>query len=80
MQTINIQEAQNHLFRLTEAAAAGEVFIIAKAGRPMVRVVPHTERQKKQRRIGFMPEIAIPDNFNDWPDGGISEAFSGDGQ
>lgn len=52
--TVNIHEAKTHLSRLVEKAANGESFIIAKAGKPMVRVTavdappPH-----KQRRIGF---------------------------
>ena len=40
MQTINIHEAKTHLSRLVEDAAHGNSFIIAKAGKPMVKVVP----------------------------------------
>jgi prevent-host-death family protein len=40
MQTINIHQAKTHLSRLVEEAAHGQSFIIAKAGKPMVRVVP----------------------------------------
>ena len=38
MQTINIHEAKTHLSRLVEQAAKGESFIIAKAGKPLVKV------------------------------------------
>ncbi|WP_141259276.1 type II toxin-antitoxin system Phd/YefM family antitoxin, partial [Gluconobacter oxydans] len=40
MRTVNIHEAKTHLSRLIDAAMKGESFIIAKAGRPMVRVSP----------------------------------------
>ena len=39
MQTVNIHEAKTHLSRLIEKASQGESFIIAKAGKPMVKVV-----------------------------------------
>jgi prevent-host-death family protein len=37
---VNIHEAKTHLSRLIDCAAKGEPFIIAKAGKPMVKVVP----------------------------------------
>jgi prevent-host-death family protein len=40
MSTVNIHEAKTHLSRLVDQAARGQEFIIAKAGKPMVRVVP----------------------------------------
>lgn len=43
MQTINIHEAKTHLSRLVEDAASGNPFIIAKAGKPMVKVIPLSE-------------------------------------
>ena len=39
MRTVNIHEAKTQLSRLVDAAARGESFVIAKAGKPMVRVV-----------------------------------------
>ena len=55
MRQVNIHEAKTHLSRLVEEAARGEGFIIAKAGRPMVRV----EALEKpvvdvSKRIGFL--------------------------
>jgi prevent-host-death family protein len=66
MQTINIHEAKTHLSRLVEEAAKGEAFIIAKAGKPMVKVVPlNAQETGTQRRLGFMQgEIHIPDDFD----------------
>ncbi|ENN84104.1 prevent-host-death family protein [Rhizobium freirei PRF 81] len=66
METINIHEAKTHLSRLIEKAAKGEAFIIAKAGKPMVKVVPLEETEApKKRRIGFMKgEIVVPEDFD----------------
>lgn len=66
METVNIHEAKTHLSRLVERAAQGESFIIAKAGKPMVKVVPlDTAEPKPKRRIGFMKrELAVPDDFD----------------
>lgn len=66
MRTINIHEAKTHLSRLVDRAAQGESFVIAKAGKPMVKVValsaPHGKRRK---RIGFLSgQIAVPDDFD----------------
>ncbi len=65
MLTINIHEAKTHLSRLVEAAAKGEPFIIAKAGKPMVKVVPlEPEKPRKIQPIGFMKgRISIPDDI-----------------
>jgi len=40
MKTVNIQEAKTHLSRLVQEAAEGEDVVIAKAGKPMVRLTP----------------------------------------
>ena len=40
MQTVNIHQAKTHLSRLVARAAQGECFVIARAGKPLVRVVP----------------------------------------
>jgi prevent-host-death family protein len=66
VQTINIHEAKTHLSRLVEQAAKGEPFVIAKAGRPVVKVVPLDAPVAGQvRRLGFMAgRIAVPDDFD----------------
>jgi prevent-host-death family protein len=40
MQTVNIHEAKTHLSRLVDQAAKGDSFVIAKSGKPLVKVVP----------------------------------------
>lgn len=51
--TVNIHEAKTHLSRLVEQAARGHEFVIAKAGKPMVRVVP-IEAPPTKRQLGTM--------------------------
>ena len=64
MITVNIHEAKTQLSKLVDRASKGESFIIAKAGKPMVKVVP-IEAQKKPQRLGFMKgEINVPDDIN----------------
>ena len=64
MITVNIHEAKTQLSKLVDRASKGESFIIAKAGKPMVKVVP-IEAKKKPQRLGFMKgEINVPDDIN----------------
>ncbi|MGO8575065.1 type II toxin-antitoxin system Phd/YefM family antitoxin [Rhizobium leguminosarum] len=66
MRIINIHEAKTHLSRLVENAANGEVFVIAKAGKPLVKVVPPDAGGAQQiRRVGFLKgRISVPDDFD----------------
>lgn len=77
MRTVNVHEAKTHLSRLVEAAARGESFVIAKAGKPMVRVVPIGEpMQQVQKRIGFAPgRFRVPDDFDTMMRDEILELF-----
>lgn len=80
VRTINIHEAKTQLSRLVEEAAKGEPFVIAKAGKPMVKVVPFdTPSPSEERRIGFMSgEIRVPDDFDAMGAESIRDLFSGD--
>jgi prevent-host-death family protein len=51
MTTMNLHEAQANLSQLVDAAAAGEEIIIAKAGKPMVRLIPVESRTPRQPGI-----------------------------
>ncbi len=51
MPAFNLYEAKTGLSQLVERAAKGEEVIIAKAGKPMVRLVPVVEEAKPKRRI-----------------------------
>lgn len=79
METVNIHEAKTHLSRLMEKVAKGESFIIAKAGKPIGKLVPLDEAEvPKKRRIGFMKgEIVVPDDFDTMMADEIEEMFYG---
>ena len=64
--TVNIHEAKTHLSRLVDRAAKGEPFVIAKAGKPLVKVTAlDTPAAGKVRRLGFMTgQIDVPDDFD----------------
>jgi prevent-host-death family protein len=79
METVNIHEAKTHLSRLVEKAAKGESFIIAKAGKPMVKVVPLSADDKPtSRKLGFMRgEFKVPDDFDTMFADEIEQMFYG---
>jgi prevent-host-death family protein len=64
MTTVNMHAAKTHLSRLVDEAVEGKEIVIAKAGRPMVRLVPVAP---KRRRTGFGEDrgkIWIADDFD----------------
>lgn len=64
MKTVNIHEAKTNLSRLVERAAQGESFIIAKAGKPLVRVEA-LDATAGKNRLGFLTgHIETPDDFD----------------
>ena len=66
MQTVNIHEAKTQLSKLIEQAVKGESFIIAKAGKPLVKVTKlDTPAPQTKKRIGFMAgQIQVPSDFD----------------
>jgi prevent-host-death family protein len=79
MRTVNMHEAKAHLSRLVDRAAQGEPFIIAKSGRPLVKVVPLDAPEKREiRRFDFLAgKISIPDDFDTMFAEEIEEMFYG---
>jgi prevent-host-death family protein len=77
---INIHEAKTHLSKLVEEAAKGEPFIIAKAGKPMVKVVAlDAPTGKKIRRLDFMKgQFSVPDDFDTMMKDEIEKMFYGE--
>jgi len=64
MRTVNIHEAKTHLSKLVDQAAKGEPFIIARAGKPLVKVVA-LDAPEAPQRLGFMKgDYAVPDDFD----------------
>lgn len=80
MHTVNIHEAKTHLSQLVEQAAHGESFIIAKAGKPMVKVIAlDTPTGSSVQRLGFMKgQIKVPSDFDQMGAKEIEQLF-GDG-
>lgn len=77
MATVNIHEAKTHLSRLIDQAVKGESFVIAKAGKPVVRVSA-LDAPTRTKRVGFMAgQIKVPDNFDRLAEGEIAQLFGG---
>ncbi len=58
---LNIAEAKAHLSELVASAAAGEDIIIARAGKPMVRLVHIEPTRRGKRPKGIWPQVVTPD-------------------
>jgi prevent-host-death family protein len=80
MKTVNIHDAKTHLSRLVEQAANGETIVIAKAGKPMVKIVPlNTPEPRPMRRRGFLAgQIMVPDDFDEMGRDEIIAMFEGE--
>ena len=77
MKTVNIHEAKTQLSKLVDEASKGESFVIAKAGKPMVKVIALDAPAGSQvRRLGFLAgEISVPDDFNQMGRDEIEQLF-----
>lgn len=75
MVTVNIHEAKTQLSKLIDRAVKGETFVIAKAGKPLVKVVA-LDAPKAPRRLGFLKgEFTVPDDFNRMGQAEIAKLF-----
>lgn len=82
MRKVNIHEAKTHLSRLVDQAAKGEAFIIAKAGKPLVKVVPieGSPVVVGRRGLGAMAgKFHLPEDFDEMGREEIERMFNGDG-
>jgi prevent-host-death family protein len=79
MKTVNIHEAKTQLSRLVEKASKGESFVIAKAGKPLVKVTALSSPTGAEvRRLGFMAgQISVPDDFDRMGREEIQRIFGG---
>jgi antitoxin (DNA-binding transcriptional repressor) of toxin-antitoxin stability system len=79
MVTVNIHEAKTQLSKLVDRAAKGEAFVIAKAGKPMVKVSALNAPAAAQR-LGFLAgEIAVPKDFDRMGEAEIEALFRSGG-
>lgn len=79
MQTVNIHEAKTHLSKLVDQASAGEAFIIAKAGKPLVKVIPLRKPAADQaKQIGFFAgQLRAPKDLDELGRRQIEQLFDG---
>lgn len=80
MKAVNIHQAKTHLSKLVDEAAKGEPFVIAKAGKPLVKVVPiDAPESKPVQPLGFLKgQISVPDDFDTMFAEEIEEMFYGE--
>lgn len=79
MRIINIHEAKTHLSRLAEEVAAGEEVIVAKAGKPVMKLTPLVSVQKP-RKFGLLKgKIRMADDFGAPLPDELLDAFEGKG-
>ena len=80
MLTVNVHQAKTHLSRLIEQAVNGEPFVIAKSGKPLVKVTAlEAPEPRLVRRRGFMAgQIQVPEDFNRMGEGEIAGLFGVD--
>jgi antitoxin (DNA-binding transcriptional repressor) of toxin-antitoxin stability system len=78
MRTVNIDEAKTQLSRLVDQAAKGEPFVIAKAGKPLVKVEALQTEARKRRGFLLADQIDIPDDFDEMGREEIEQMFYGE--
>jgi prevent-host-death family protein len=62
---VNIHEAKTHLSRLLERVAIGEEVVIAKAGKPVAKLVPIKSSRPRRKLGSAKGEFVVPDDFNE---------------
>lgn len=78
MKIVNMHEAKTHLSRLVEGALAGEPFIIAKGGRPLVQVTALASHGQRPQRLGFLAgQLTVPEDFDTMGSDETAEIFEG---
>ncbi len=75
---VNTHEAKTQLSQLIERAAAGEEIVIAKAGKPMARLVPYRERRGPRTPGLWRGRVHLAPDFDQTP-AEVIAAFEGDG-
>jgi len=72
--TVNIHEAKTHLSRLIERVETGEEVVIARAGRPVARLVPYQARTSPRVPGHWRGRVRIAPDF-DQTDDTLMDAF-----
>lgn len=74
---VNVHEAKTHLSRLLERVSEGEEIVIAKAGRPVAKLIPYVESDELRKPGAWKGRVWIADDFDELPPD-ILAAFYGD--
>jgi prevent-host-death family protein len=77
MVLVNMHEAKTHLSRLVEQASAGEEIVIARAGKPVVRLVPCGPLRTRREFGKYVGQIVMAPDFDDLP-ADMQSAFAGE--
>ena len=77
MRIVNIHEAKTQLSRLLEQAVAGEEILIARAGKPIARLVPFEGSVQPRRPGRWQGQVTIAADFDQLPDD-MAAAFRGE--
>ena len=77
MKISNIHEAKSQLSKLIESALAGEEIIIAKAGKPLVKLIPYEESQPRTPG-GWEGKVLMSDDFDAELPADILSGFTGE--
>ena len=78
MKISNIHEAKSQLSKLIESALAGEEIIIAKAGKPLVRLIPYDEQSQPRIPGGWEGKVFMSDDFDAELPADILAGFTGE--
>ena len=74
---VNIHQAKTHLSNLIERAEAGEDVVIARAGHPVVRLVPIALKPPARVLGALSGRVALPPDFNAPLPAEVLDAFEG---
>jgi len=78
MRTVNIHEAKTHLSRLVEEVGDGDEIVIARAGKPVARLVS-MKAPARRRKLGVLAgKLVVPRNFDAPLPDDVVAAFEGD--
>ncbi len=77
MKTVNVYEAKTHLSQLLDLAVSGEEVVIARAGRPMAKLISYQVKQQSRKPGSWKGKVKISKDFDELPED-LSRAFRGE--
>lgn len=77
MRIVNVYEAKTHLSRLLEHVAAGEEIVIAKAGKPLAKLIPYQQEASPREPGYWRGQVHIAADFDELPEP-MAAAFKGE--